>query len=202
MKYFIVALVIIGLIVPSYAQLQNFEEVELKLLKQKRIQSEKSDLLELEISFINKGKTSSQILLNTLFLVDSKSREFGSSSYLDLRDKGYDVSSKDCPLSFVVAINPELSVDQKLCFEIPKETGLKYTLKLYSSTREICSEPVFDCITKEFSIEIITYENNNTTYKIPDWIRKIFIWYGENKISENELISALQFLIKQGIIKV
>jgi len=38
--------------------------------------------------------------------------------------------------------------------------------------------------------------------KLPDWVRNIFSWYGEDKISEDELISALQFLIKEGIIKV
>ena len=38
--------------------------------------------------------------------------------------------------------------------------------------------------------------------KLPDWVRNIFIWYGEDKISEDELIGALQFLIKEGIIKV
>jgi len=201
MKYFIVVLIIFGLMVPSFAQLQNFEGVEIKLLNAKRTQSEKSDVLELEVSFINKGQSSSQILLNTLFLVDSKSREFSSTSYLDLKEKGYDVSSKDCPLSFSITINPELSVDQNLCFEIPKETGLKYSLKLYSSTPEICKEPIFDCTIKEFPIEIGAGESTVTS-KIPEWVRNIFIWYGEKKISEDELIKALQFLIKQGIIKV
>ena len=38
--------------------------------------------------------------------------------------------------------------------------------------------------------------------KLPEWIRNIFIWYAENRISEDELIGALQFLIEQGIIKV
>ena len=38
--------------------------------------------------------------------------------------------------------------------------------------------------------------------KIPDWVRNIFIWYGEKKISEDELIGAIQFLIKEGIIKI
>ena len=38
--------------------------------------------------------------------------------------------------------------------------------------------------------------------KLPEWVRNIFSWYGEDKISEDELISALQFLIKEGIIKV
>jgi len=38
--------------------------------------------------------------------------------------------------------------------------------------------------------------------KLPDWVRNNFIWYAENKISGDELIGALQFLIKEGIIKV
>jgi len=37
---------------------------------------------------------------------------------------------------------------------------------------------------------------------LPDWVRNIFIWYGEDKISEKELMGALHFLIKEGIIKV
>ena len=38
--------------------------------------------------------------------------------------------------------------------------------------------------------------------KIPDWIKNIFIWYGLDMISESELISALEFLINEEIIKV
>jgi len=38
--------------------------------------------------------------------------------------------------------------------------------------------------------------------KLPEWVRNIFSWYGEDKISEDELIGALEFLIKEGIIKV
>ena len=36
--------------------------------------------------------------------------------------------------------------------------------------------------------------------KIPDWVRNIFIWYGEEQISETELLGAIQFLVQQGII--
>ena len=37
--------------------------------------------------------------------------------------------------------------------------------------------------------------------KVPDWVRNIFIWYAEEKISEDELLDAIQFLIDQGILK-
>ena len=38
--------------------------------------------------------------------------------------------------------------------------------------------------------------------KVPEWVRNIFIWYGEEKISEDELLNAIKFLVSQGIIKV
>ena len=37
--------------------------------------------------------------------------------------------------------------------------------------------------------------------KIPEWIRNIFAFYSEKKISEDELINAIQFLIDEGILK-
>ncbi len=38
--------------------------------------------------------------------------------------------------------------------------------------------------------------------KIPNWVRNIFIWYAEDKISEKELVKAIEFLIEVGIIQV
>ena len=37
---------------------------------------------------------------------------------------------------------------------------------------------------------------------IPDWVKNIFILYADGSITENELLSALEFLIEQGIIKI
>ncbi len=37
--------------------------------------------------------------------------------------------------------------------------------------------------------------------KIPDWVKNIFLWYGQDQVSEDEIISAIQFLVKEGIIK-
>ncbi len=37
--------------------------------------------------------------------------------------------------------------------------------------------------------------------KIPSWVKSIFDFYGQGKLSDDELISAIKFLIQQGIIK-
>ena len=38
--------------------------------------------------------------------------------------------------------------------------------------------------------------------QIPDWVRNIFIWYAEGTITETDLLSALEYLINQGILEV
>lgn len=43
---------------------------------------------------------------------------------------------------------------------------------------------------------------NENAKKIPEWIKNVFRFYVEGQISENDMIEALQFLIKEGIIKV
>lgn len=42
----------------------------------------------------------------------------------------------------------------------------------------------------------------NSQKKIPSWVRNIFIWYGEGKVSDDEVINAITYLIDKGIIKV
>jgi hypothetical protein len=38
--------------------------------------------------------------------------------------------------------------------------------------------------------------------KIPSWVKNIFVWYGEGKTSENDLLGAIKFLVEQGIIQI
>jgi len=37
--------------------------------------------------------------------------------------------------------------------------------------------------------------------KIPDWVKSTMGWYAEGLISDDEIISAIQYLINEGIIK-
>ncbi|NOS62272.1 MAG: murein transglycosylase [Nitrosarchaeum sp.] len=43
---------------------------------------------------------------------------------------------------------------------------------------------------------------DNSTKKIPEWVKNIFIWYGQDQVSEGDLLNAIKFLINQGIIKI
>jgi len=35
-----------------------------------------------------------------------------------------------------------------------------------------------------------------TEQKIPDWVRNIFIWYGQEQISEDDVLNAIIFLVQ------
>ena len=41
-------------------------------------------------------------------------------------------------------------------------------------------------------------QKNNS--KVPDWVKNVFIWYGDDLVSEKELLSAITFLVNDGII--
>jgi len=89
---------------------------------------------------------------------------------------------------------------------IDKETGI---LLLLENTSQILPNKV---TTKLTATNIIGNSNESkptsqissvpTPQKIPEWVKNIFKWYANDQISEQEVINALQFLIKQGIIKI
>ena len=58
-----------------------------------------------------------------------------------------------------------------------------------TSEQQTQSEPIPEPAVTQESIQ-----------KVPDWVRNIFIWYGEERISEDELLNAIKFLVNQGII--
>ena len=51
------------------------------------------------------------------------------------------------------------------------------------------------------SLELDAGPSDETIQKIPDWIKNTMQWYLDGLISEDEMISAIQFLVNEGIIK-
>ena len=44
-------------------------------------------------------------------------------------------------------------------------------------------------------------ETHTVPSKIPGWVKNVFVWYGEGKVSEDELLGAIKFLADNGIIQ-
>ena len=51
------------------------------------------------------------------------------------------------------------------------------------------------------SLELDAGPSEQSTQKIPDWVKNTMGWYADGLISEDEIISAIKFLIKEGIIR-
>ena len=51
------------------------------------------------------------------------------------------------------------------------------------------------------SLELDEGPSDQSSQKIPDWVKRTMGWYAEGLISEDEMIAAIQFLVKEGIIK-
>jgi hypothetical protein len=83
----------------------------------------------------------------------------------------------------------------------PSESGIT-SISAESDIDEITKD--IDDLSEPENIDEQTKEDSEikNIQKIPDWVKNIFILYADGSITENELISALTFLIDQGIILV
>ncbi len=51
------------------------------------------------------------------------------------------------------------------------------------------------------SLELVAGPSDESIQKIPDWVKNTMQWFLDGVISEDEMIAAIQFLVKEGIIK-
>ena len=93
-------------------------------------------------------------------------------------------------------------LDGTFSIEIPisknAEAG-SYNVEIVSQCREIHREI---CTHQNETMSIIIEKESNQNKKIPDWIKNIFAWYIEDKVTEEELLGAIEFLVNQNIIQI
>ncbi len=89
-----------------------------------------------------------------------------------------------------------------------------FTILIYSEFGTASATETISLLETKSIVQLVKEETNESKpalepeaiedlkQKLPDWVRDIFIWYAEGEIGEEELIGALQFLIKEGIIQV
>ena len=209
-----VLLISLGSSNTSYADL-DVETIDLELLGWKKIESDKSDVLILTMSFINNGKYEARITADYVYFVDSQERLFESAYLRDLQDNGFSITAEDCPINSGSAINPGLSTEMINCYEVPKGIGDSFSLVQYSTLRGLCE--YYECTFKSYpftlaqqtepqtqidppSLQLDAGPSDTSIQKIPDWVKNIYLWYGQDKVSENEVLNAIQYLITEGIL--
>ena len=71
-----------------------------------------------------------------------------------------------------------------------------------TNSEQLTESDLLDSNPHEESLALQTDPKNDQDVRIPEWIRTIFILYAEGKISDTELLNAIEFLIGQEIIRV
>ena len=107
-----------------------------------------------------------------------------------------------------ITVYPNDSKAITVCFDLQRgykseplnlEGEKTYFLKLNSHATSGCP---YCKIYPLFPSEVPSEDIVKIEQKIPDWVKNTFKWFVEGQISEDEVINAIQFLIKEGIIKI
>ncbi len=199
--FFILAILVLVVIMQPAFAATEIEFIELEGLEWKKIELENSDVLRFELLFSNNGNSNIELLFFNFALEDSQNKLFNANWYLDpnLKNK---VTETDCP-DASINMNPGLTGEIILCFEVAKNIGTSVTLKIYSRSANSCIGKS-SCDVISLPLELVSELEKSITsaQKIPDWVKNTMQWYLDGLVSEDEMINALQFLIKEGIIKV
>ena len=106
-------------------------------------------------------------------------------------------------LQFEATIKDKKSIVKKI-FIPDGDYNWLITIKVIKDKSELFEELEKSLKTFSRNNEIenqVIYSNIENT-KIPKWVKDTMKWYVEDKISENEMITVLEFLIEQNVIKI
>ena len=184
-----------------------------------------SDLVKLNLNIQNNGESFFTVrgmgqlgLIETDTTLSESKVRTGNKDYISgnfeyiyseqLRIK-YDDSGigQDCE-KINITVYPNDSKAITICFDLQRGyksepfnlEGVKtYFLQLNSHATSGCP---YCKIYPLFPSEVPSEDIVKIEQKIPDWVKNTFKWFVEGQISEDEVINAIQFLIKEGIIKI
>ena len=114
----------------------------------------------------------------------------------NISDEVYSPDIDECKMTYLVDFSGKYgnNHEYQVCFSVEKEDKKFYVFYWF---------PTDDTY---YQIGTIILENTNKSLaiqdvKIPNWVKNTMRWYIDGSISENEMILAIQFLVKSGIIK-
>jgi len=134
------------------------------------------------------------------------SGEFGTTRVIDITTKKYDGQSREVyELKSTTSSSKDGYVSETDITRFhDKSTGI--LLELNAKIMSI------NAVVGAANVEIILQSIENSSSEsqspileansIPDWVKNIFLWYGQDKVSEDELLDAIKYLINEGILVV
>lgn len=105
--------------------------ITVKEIKLKEL--ENSNVLRVTMNILNGGDEEASFFSNNFDLLDNNLRQYGTVSGYDLREKGESVGRGICDTIFGDSINPGLSMDLEICFEVPKSNFQYDSILVYEN---------------------------------------------------------------------
>jgi len=131
----------ISLIPISYAE-PYWGNLKVDVEESYRFEGPKADVIIIKAEITNNDNDPIDIWSWNMQLEDSKHRDFAPADYYDLIDNGHKVTERKCPFLSSINLNPGLSEDLNICFEVPKE-HVEFTLSFYESDPDYCRSPTY-----------------------------------------------------------
>ena len=127
---------------------------------------------------------------------------FATATLQNIKEKSggnENMNSKQIEFEQVTSKTTDKSLNTKIASFVDQTKDPQYYIDRYNKEPTYKewfhrNYPQYDSIEQAVGLEL--------TKKIPTWIKSIFGFYSQDKISEDELLNAIQYLIKEGILKV
>jgi hypothetical protein len=164
--FFLLGMMILNSIPESFAE-PYWGNLKVDVEKSYRLEGPKADVIIIQAKITNNDNDPIDIWSWNMQLEDSQHREFSSGDYYDLIDNGHDVTERDCPFDTSIDLNPGLSQDLDICFEVPKE-NVEFTLSFYESDPDYCRNPTYgSCQEKHVRIIVNAPSPKSSTSSSP-----------------------------------
>ena len=152
----------------------NLQQLSVTVKNIELIELENSDILLITLNIFNNGNEEASFFEDNFDLLDSNLRQYGSTSFYELFEKDVFISWNTCNFVFL-DINPSLSSDLEICFEVPKSNFQYDSIIIYENMfiKDVDSAKLVPLVTNSVGQDALINKSNQQNEKIADRVDEI-----------------------------
>ena len=111
----------------------NSQQLSVTVKNIELLELENSNVLVVNMNILNNGNEEASFFANNFDLLDSNLKQYGTISSYELREKGKSITRGICDTIFGDSVNPGLSINLEICFEVPKSNFQYDSILIYNN---------------------------------------------------------------------